>query len=192
MCKQYFGLEQGDQTVDEYYNQVVAICKERNLYQPFSMDLKKVEQQRQDVDVVWFILGLKPEFKLVRVQILGALNFPHFLKSFFGFNMLILLIMAFKYVISVLVRALLLLLLVVVMVVLMEDMAVVVVMVFVVDVIIGVEVTLKVVGLANTLIVVVLTILWISVGIYMAHYLGLPIRLLLTMISKLHLEHLLA
>jgi hypothetical protein len=28
--KQYFGLEQGAQTLDEYYNQVVAICKEWN------------------------------------------------------------------------------------------------------------------------------------------------------------------
>ena len=34
-------------------------------------------------------------------------------------------------------------------------------------------------GLANALIVVVLTILWIFVGIYMAHHLGLPIKLLL-------------
>jgi hypothetical protein len=34
VCKQYFGLEQGNQTVDEYNNQVVAICKERDMHQP--------------------------------------------------------------------------------------------------------------------------------------------------------------
>ena len=76
VCKQYFGLEQGDQTVDEYYNQVVAICKERNLYQLHSTDLKKMEQQCQDVDVVWFLLGLKPEIESVCVQILGGSKLP--------------------------------------------------------------------------------------------------------------------
>jgi hypothetical protein len=55
--KQYFGLEQGVQTFDKYYNQVVAICKERDIYQPFSTDLKKMEKQRQDVDVIRFLLG---------------------------------------------------------------------------------------------------------------------------------------
>ena len=84
---------------------------------------------------------------------------------------------------------LLLLLPVVFMVVLVGDVAVVV---FVVDVIIEVVVALEVMGLANALIVVVLTILRIFVGIYMAQHLGLPIRLLLTMIPQLHLDHLLA
>jgi hypothetical protein len=44
VCKQYFGLEQGTQTMDKYYNQVVAICKERNMYQPLSTGLKKMER----------------------------------------------------------------------------------------------------------------------------------------------------
>jgi hypothetical protein len=66
---------------------------------------------------------------------------------------------------------LLLLLLMVVMVVLVGDVAVVV---FVLYMIIGVKVTLEVVGLANALIVVVLTILWIFVEIYMAHHMGSP------------------
>jgi hypothetical protein len=82
VCKQYFGLEQGDPTVDEYYNQVVAIGKERNLYQPLSTDLKKMEQQRQDVDVVWFLLGLKPEIESVRAQILGGSKLPSLLEVF--------------------------------------------------------------------------------------------------------------
>jgi hypothetical protein len=66
VCKQYFGLEQGAQTVDEYYNQVVTICKERDMYQPLSTDLNKMEKQRQDVDVVQFLLGLKSEYESVR------------------------------------------------------------------------------------------------------------------------------
>jgi hypothetical protein len=74
--KQYFGFEQGAQFVDEYYNQVVAICKERNLYQLPSTNLRKIEKQHQDVDVVQLLLGLKPEFESVRVQILGGSDLP--------------------------------------------------------------------------------------------------------------------
>jgi hypothetical protein len=62
-----FGLEQGAQTMDEYYNQVMAICKERNMYQLLSNDLKTMEKQHQDVDVVWFLLNLKPEYETVRL-----------------------------------------------------------------------------------------------------------------------------
>jgi hypothetical protein len=76
VCKQYFGLEQGTQTIDEYYNQVIAICKERDMYQPLSTDLKKMEKQRQDVDVVRFLLSLKPEYESVRAQILGGSDLP--------------------------------------------------------------------------------------------------------------------
>jgi predicted P-loop ATPase len=47
--------------VDKYYSQVVAICKERNMYQPLSTYLKAMEKQCQDVDVVRFLLDLNPE-----------------------------------------------------------------------------------------------------------------------------------
>jgi hypothetical protein len=57
VCKQYLGLEQRVHTMDEYYSQVMAICKERNMYQPLSIDLKTVEKQCQDVDVVGFFLA---------------------------------------------------------------------------------------------------------------------------------------
>ena len=82
VCKQYFGLEQGKQIVDEFYNQFVAICKERNLYQPLSMDLKKREKQHQDVNVVWFLLGKKPNVDSVRTQNLGGSDLPSLLEVF--------------------------------------------------------------------------------------------------------------
>jgi hypothetical protein len=41
-----------------------------------SIDLKKMEKQRQDVDVVRFFLGLKPEYESVRAQILGGFDLP--------------------------------------------------------------------------------------------------------------------
>jgi hypothetical protein len=47
--------------VDEYYIRVVAICKEINMFQSLSTDWKKMEKQRQDANVVQFLLGLKPK-----------------------------------------------------------------------------------------------------------------------------------
>ncbi len=52
--------------MDGYYNQVVVVCKEMNMYQPLSTNLKTMEKQYQDVDVVWFLLGLKPDYESVR------------------------------------------------------------------------------------------------------------------------------
>jgi hypothetical protein len=81
---------------------------------------------------------------------------------------------------------------VVVLVVPVEDVSVEVVVVFEVDMILEAVVALAVVGLANALIVAEAIILWIIVGIYMAHHLGSPIRLLLKKILQPPLDHLLS
>lgn len=62
--------------MDKNHNQVVAIYKERNMYQPLSTSMKIMEQQYQDVDVVWFLLSLKPEYESVCAQILGGSELP--------------------------------------------------------------------------------------------------------------------
>jgi hypothetical protein len=82
VCKQYFGLEQGAQIVDSYYNQIVVIYKERNMYQPLPTGLKKMEKQSQDVDVVWFLLCLKPNYESVCAQVLGGSDLPSLPKVF--------------------------------------------------------------------------------------------------------------
>jgi hypothetical protein len=189
VCKQYFGLEQGAQTVDEYYNQVVAICKEWDMYQPLSTDLKKMDKQRQDVDVVRFLLGLKPEYESVRAQILGGSNLPSLPEVF-----------------SRIQRA-----------TLSDhglalnsdrngDRAAFIVARGGSGSSRGGRVSRGgrgfrggrdsrgggvVVGLANALIVAEAIILWSIVGIYMAHHLGSPIRLLLKKILQPPLDHLL-
>lgn len=52
------------------------------MYQLLSNDLKKMEKQRQDVDVVRFLLSLKPLYESVRAQNLGASNLPSLLEVF--------------------------------------------------------------------------------------------------------------
>jgi calcineurin-like phosphoesterase family protein len=62
--------------MDEHHNQVVAICKERNMYQLLSTSMKTLEKQYQDVDVVWFLLDLKLEYESICAQILGGSKLP--------------------------------------------------------------------------------------------------------------------
>jgi hypothetical protein len=81
VCKQYFGLEQGSQSLEEYYNLAIEIFKEQNMYQLLSTGMKVIEKQRQDVDVQ-FLIGLKLEYESVYAQILGGLDIPSLPKVF--------------------------------------------------------------------------------------------------------------
>jgi hypothetical protein len=126
-----------------------------------------MDKQHQDVDVVKFLLGLKPEYESVHAQILGGSNLPS-LEVFSRIQLPV-----------------------VVLVVLVEDVLVEVFVVFEVDVILEEVVALAIAGLANALIVSGVIILWSIVGIYIAHHLGLPIRLLLMKSLQLPLDHLL-
>jgi hypothetical protein len=175
--------------MDEYYNQVVAICKERNMYQPLSTGLKKMEKQHQDADVVRFLLGLKPEYEFVRAQILGASDLPSLPKVFSRVQCATL----FDHSPQLSSEH-------------NGECAASIAArgnfgsshggrggcFFVVDVILEDVVGLEDVGLTSTLIVAILIILWIIVGIFMAHHLHLPTRFLFVRILQLHMDHWLA
>ncbi|XP_022891851.1 sodium/hydrogen exchanger 7-like [Olea europaea var. sylvestris] len=57
------------------FSMEVHQIKERNMHQLLSLDLKIMEKQREDIDVVKFLLGQPPKFEAVRAQILGEKNF---------------------------------------------------------------------------------------------------------------------
>jgi hypothetical protein len=71
------------------------------MYQLLSNDLKTMEKQHQDVDVVWFLLNLKPEYETVRLQISVVRNFPVFLSFFLEFSTLSFLIVVLNSALSV-------------------------------------------------------------------------------------------
>jgi hypothetical protein len=54
----------------------------RETYISYSLLIKKMEKQHQDVDVVWFLLGLKPEYEYIPTHILGGSDLPLLLKVF--------------------------------------------------------------------------------------------------------------
>lgn len=76
VCKQYFGLAQSNQSLEEYYSHVMGVYEDWNMYQPFFADVVSMEKQRQVVDVVCFLLGLKSDFKPIHAQILGSAVLP--------------------------------------------------------------------------------------------------------------------
>ena len=54
----------------------MEISVECKLYQSISSDVLKMEQQRDDVDVVHFLTGLRSKYEPIRAQILGSPKLP--------------------------------------------------------------------------------------------------------------------
>ncbi|KAG2729929.1 hypothetical protein I3760_01G271600 [Carya illinoinensis] len=82
LCKQFFGLKQGTLGLEEYYFQVMSICEELKMYRPITSDVSSMLKQREDFNIVRFLVGLKPEFESVRSQILASTQLPSFLDVF--------------------------------------------------------------------------------------------------------------
>ncbi|XP_042946557.1 uncharacterized protein LOC122279793 isoform X1 [Carya illinoinensis] len=78
LCKQFFVLEQNALGLEEYYSQVMGICEELKVYQPVTSDVPSMLKQREDFNIVRFLVGLKPEYESVRSQILASPQLPSF------------------------------------------------------------------------------------------------------------------
>ncbi|KAG2702423.1 hypothetical protein I3760_06G089200 [Carya illinoinensis] len=62
----------------EYYSQVMSICEELKINQPITFDVSTMLKQREEFNVVRFLIGLKPEYESVRSQILASPQLPSF------------------------------------------------------------------------------------------------------------------
>ncbi|XP_059647309.1 uncharacterized protein LOC132293728 [Cornus florida] len=82
LCKQYFNLEQGNYSIEEYYSKVVGVWEELNLYQPITVDVRSMQQQRGDFNVVRFLTGLSSAYESLRAQIMGSPTLPSFAEVF--------------------------------------------------------------------------------------------------------------
>jgi hypothetical protein len=64
------------------------------MYQPFSIDLKTMKKQRQDVDVVQFLFDFETRVLSLFVRKFWVVQSSHlFLRSFLGFSTLLFLIL---------------------------------------------------------------------------------------------------
>ena len=82
MCEQYFCLEQGTLSLEDYYSQIRSICEELKTYHLFTPNVTVLQKPREELDVVFFLIGLKPEYELIRLQILGGFKLPSLLEVF--------------------------------------------------------------------------------------------------------------
>ena len=81
LYQEYFNLKQGSQSLEEYYASLRNIRNELNVYHPLTSEVQIQRQQREQLDVTRFLVGLKAEYEPVRAQIWEDLLFPH-LKKF--------------------------------------------------------------------------------------------------------------
>ena len=72
VCKGFYLAEQQEQTLTAYLMSFKKTYKELNALLPFSPDVKVQQTQREQMAVMSFLAGLRPEFDAVKSQILSS------------------------------------------------------------------------------------------------------------------------
>ncbi|KAG2712596.1 hypothetical protein I3760_04G134200 [Carya illinoinensis] len=70
--------EQEDAQICSLMLTMMGICEELKIYQPITFDVSIMLKQREELNVVRFLIGLKPEYESVRSQILASPQLPSF------------------------------------------------------------------------------------------------------------------
>ncbi|KAG6631310.1 hypothetical protein CIPAW_13G082800 [Carya illinoinensis] len=70
--------EQEDAQILSLMLTIMGICEELKMYQPVTSDVPSMLKQREDFNIVRFLVGLKPEYESVRSQILASPQLPSF------------------------------------------------------------------------------------------------------------------
>ena len=76
LTSEFFHLKQEDMSVTDYFAALKRVHEELNAIQPLSTSLEVMQKQREQMVVLRFLAGLKPEFEAVRAQILGGADLP--------------------------------------------------------------------------------------------------------------------
>ncbi|XP_071912963.1 uncharacterized protein [Coffea arabica] len=75
---EYFQLQQDNKTVTEYFADLKRVSEELNVIMPLSSDITVMQRQREQMLVLKFLAGLKPEFEPIKSQILAGEQLPSF------------------------------------------------------------------------------------------------------------------
>ena len=76
LSSQYFQLQQNDSSVTDYFASFKRLVEELNSVLPITTDAKTQQEQREQMAVMKFLAGLKPDFEPIRSQILGGASLP--------------------------------------------------------------------------------------------------------------------
>ncbi|XP_071915997.1 uncharacterized protein [Coffea arabica] len=79
---EYFQLQQDNKTVTEYFADLKRVSEELNAVMPLSSDIKVMQRQREQMLVLKFLAGLKPEFEPIKSQILAGEQLPSFAEAY--------------------------------------------------------------------------------------------------------------
>ncbi|XP_071935889.1 uncharacterized protein [Coffea arabica] len=79
---EYFQLQQDNKTVTEYFADLKRVSEELNVVMPLSSDIKVMQRQREQMLVLKFLAGLKPEFEPIKSQILAGEQLPSFAEAY--------------------------------------------------------------------------------------------------------------
>ena len=63
---EYFQFQQGTQSVTDYFATFNSLYEEMNTILPMTIDLKEMQKQREQMAVMKFLAGLRPELEPVR------------------------------------------------------------------------------------------------------------------------------
>ncbi|XP_071912194.1 uncharacterized protein [Coffea arabica] len=79
---EYFQLQQDNKTVTEYFADLKRVSEELNVVMPLSSDITVIQRQREQMLVLKFLAGLKPEFEPIKSQILAGEQLPSFAEAY--------------------------------------------------------------------------------------------------------------
>ena len=82
VCQAFHRGEQQDQSLTAYVMGFKRMYEELNTLLPISADVKKMQKQREQIAVMSFLTGLRPEFDSLRSQFLNESDIPSLQDTF--------------------------------------------------------------------------------------------------------------
>ena len=81
-CKSFHRGEQQDRSLTTYVMEFKKVYEELNSLLPLSADVQAMQTQREQVDVISFLTGLRPQFDSIRSQFLNESAIPSLQETF--------------------------------------------------------------------------------------------------------------
>ncbi|KAJ9564855.1 LOW QUALITY PROTEIN: hypothetical protein OSB04_000821 [Centaurea solstitialis] len=82
VCKSFHRGEQQDRSLTNYVMEFKKVYEELNSLLPLSADVKAMQAQREQVAVISFLTGLRPEYESIRSQFLSESAIPSLQETF--------------------------------------------------------------------------------------------------------------
>ena len=82
ISREFFQLQQGDQSMTEYFASILHLSEELNTLQPLTTDLSEMQRQREQMVVLRFLAGMKPKYNSIWSRILAGQSLPSLAETY--------------------------------------------------------------------------------------------------------------